>query len=715
MFKSWKIMLPTRRVRKYATLPICQGLTPEESRNYFHKSNLPSYTFQDTIPRLPIPSLENTLKRYTASLKAQQGKHITENDIKNQENLIQNETPLLEDLHQKLLDYDNENLHTSYISNAWFEMYLKDRSRLPFNVTPYIGLKQAEKKPHLNEVTLRASNIIISSLRLNNTLDKGYLEPELFGMAKPGQEPTERTWNLSRKLIKAMPKKRFLPPVGGFTVPIGLPTILAYPLLKSAPLDMSQYKNLFKSTRIPGVETDEIKKFQKSDHVLVMCRGRFYKLTCYEKSSGNILDYKSIQRSVQDILADAKSKEYNNDSIAYLSSMERTDWAKIRPTVIETSENNSKNLESIDSAIFNIVLEDQLQEKLEFDVKSTQAANSCFLWGNGANRWWDKSITWIVTEGGDCGLTFEHSWGDGVAVMRCAKDVWNESTGEYEHLGRPAMLNESNSTAEPAPWEELKFDLDSDGKISNAIQKAKKEYNDIADDIGVGAAMIPGVGKNFFKQRKLGGDAVVQLAIQAAFKRANNLETAPVYQSASTSGFLHGRTENLRPCSIASSKAADLLSAFDVNKQGDNTQNLLEIAAAIRESGKVHNELKTNAVTGQGFDRHIFALNYQAKLHGIDLPESFNPDQNETWKRMNHFIVSTSTLDMPFSQSGGFGCVVPDGLGCGYASMAELMACNVTSRKSTQLVDPEDFAVAFGETFGIIEKVFEAEGKQKKE
>lgn len=691
-------MLRTSRTRLYQHLPICQGLTPEEQRNYFHKSTFDSYTFQNAIPRMPIPTLNDTIDKYIASLKAQKGSLITEATVQKQLALIEKDRPHLELLQQKLLDYDKENEHTSYLSTAWFEMYLKDRSRLPFYVTPYLGFKTADD-PKLNEVTLRASNIIISCLRLNNTLDKNWLEPELFPISKKG--PSEKTWKRGRKLINFLsPTGRFIPPVGGFTVPIGKRAIAAYAALQMAPLDMSQYKNLFKSTRIPGKDIDSIKKFEKSDHVLIMSRGRFYKLTCYD-SQGNILDYKSIQRAVQDIFGHAKANPYNEDSLAYLSSMNRDDWAEIRPHVINSSSKNAENLNAIDSAIFNIVLEDQLKHQLEFDIKSTHDANSCFLWGNGANRWWDKSISWIVTEGGDAGLTFEHAWGDGVAVMRCAKDVWNESTGEYG----PPMLTESGSLAEAAPWEELKFDID--GKIAETIATAKSQYNAIAEDFNTGGKLMPGVGKNFFKAKKLSGDAIVQLAIQAAYKRANNLETCPVYQSVSTSAFLHGRTENLRPCSEKSSKAATMLAKFD------GTQDLQELAHAIRDSASYHNTLKEAAQSAKGFDRHIYGLNHHAKLNNLKIPKCFNDQENETWARMNHFIISTSTLDVPFCQSGGFGAVVPDGLGCGYASMPDLMACNVTSRKSTQSVDPNDFAAAFGKTFEIIEQVFEAEKSQK--
>ena len=41
---------------------------------------------------------------------------------------------------------------------------------------------------------------------------------------------------------------------------------------------------------------------------------------------------------------------------------------------------------------------------------------------------WDKSFSLIVTNDGRAAINFEHSWGDGVAVLRFAVDIFNECT-----------------------------------------------------------------------------------------------------------------------------------------------------------------------------------------------------------------------------------------------------------------------------------------------
>ena len=54
------------------------------------------------------------------------------------------------------------------------------------------------------------------------------------------------------------------------------------------PLDMSQYANLFKSTRIPGLVRDELRTVQHASHVVVQRRGRFWKLDLLDKAGATV-------------------------------------------------------------------------------------------------------------------------------------------------------------------------------------------------------------------------------------------------------------------------------------------------------------------------------------------------------------------------------------------------------------------------------------------
>ena len=64
---------------------------------------------------------------------------------------------------------------------------------------------------------------------------------------------------------------------------------------------------------------------------------------------------------------------------------------------------------------------------------------------------------------------------------------------------------------------------------------------------------------------------------------------------------------------------------------------------------------------GQGFDRHLFGLKHIAQQQG-ELPEFFH---DPAYAKINHNILSTSTLSSPAVIIGGFAPVVPDGYGVG--------------------------------------------------
>lgn len=66
--------------------------------------------------------------------------------------------------------------------------------------------------------------------------------------------------------------------------------------------------------------------------------------------------------------------------------------------------------------------------------------------------------------------------------------------------------------------------------------------------------------------------------------------------------------------------------------------------------------------TGQGFDRHLFALRTLAEKSGKEL-DIFT---DISYLHINHIILSTSTLSADNVLIGGFAPVTQDGYGIGY-------------------------------------------------
>lgn len=100
-----------------------------------------------------------------------------------------------------------------------------------------------------------------------------------------------------------------------------------------------------------------------------------------------------------------------------LTAENRDTWAAVREKLEKSG--NAKQLELIDSALFCISLDD-------VNSNDNDLLSHNFLHGNPKNRWFDKSISLCVTENAHAAVNFEHSWGDGVAVLRFFTEIFDD-------------------------------------------------------------------------------------------------------------------------------------------------------------------------------------------------------------------------------------------------------------------------------------------------
>lgn len=127
-----------------------------------------------------------------------------------------------------------------------------------------------------------------------------------------------------------------------------------------------------------------------------------------------------------------------------------------------------------------------------------------------------------------------------------------------------------------------------------------------------------------------------------------------------------------------------------------------ELRSLIEKCSNKHNALTKDAAMGQGFDRHLFGLRYIANLNGIKLPQLF---LDPAYAKMNHNILSTSTLTSPALLAGGFGPVVKDGYGIAYQINNEYLGCVLANYKNTR--NGPEFIECLRESYDDIGKVLQ--------
>jgi len=160
---------------------------------YIQISKVPTLHFQASLPRLPIPKLEDSCRRYLNAQKPLLNDKELQNTSSCVSKFLASEGQSLQKL---LLQNDAENPHTSYISEPWFDMYLQDRKPLPINYNPFLVFVP-ESDPKYDAQLVKATNLVVSSLRFLKSLKNNVLEPEVFHM-KPEKSDTQLFRNVTR-------------------------------------------------------------------------------------------------------------------------------------------------------------------------------------------------------------------------------------------------------------------------------------------------------------------------------------------------------------------------------------------------------------------------------------------------------------------------------------------------------------------------------------
>ncbi|KAM3619291.1 uncharacterized protein V6R79_005625 [Siganus canaliculatus] len=615
---------------RYATLGICKrkySSKTETSGEYLHRSVVPSMHYQKSLPRLPIPKLEDTIRRYLAA----QRPLLNDDQFGTTEKVAQDFlNGVGKELHEELVAQDKNNKHTSYISGPWFDMYLSGRDSVVLNSNPFMSFNP-DPKAEYNDQLVRATNIVCSAVRFMKTLRAGILEPEIFHL-NPAKSDTERFKNLIR------------------WVPSSLSWYGAY-MVNAYPLDMSQYFRLFNSTRIPKQGRDELFTDDKGKHLLVMRKGNMYVFDIVDKD-GNLVKPAEIQSHLEYILSDPTPAPAF--PLGVLTSENRDVWAGLRDKLLAAG--NAEALRTVDSALFCLSLDDE-------SMKDHIHISHNMLHGDGCNRWYDKSFSVILTKDGQAAINFEHAWGDGVAVLRFQNEIYKDTTEKpLVHPGSASAAVDSSAAVR-----RLQFKLDNE--LETGIRTAKENFDSAISKLTIDAMEFRKGGKEQLKKSKLSPDAVAQLAFQMGFLRQYG-QTVATYESCSTAAFKHGRTETIRPATLHTKQCAQ---AF-VQQPGKHSVEQLK--AMLHECSKYHGQLTREAAMGQGFDRHLFALRYLTSSKGRALHSLYT---DPAYAAINHNILSTSTLTSPAVSLGGFAPVVPDGFGVGYGVHDDWIGCNVSS------------------------------------
>lgn len=241
-------------------------------------------------------------------------------------------------------------------------MYLRDRVPLPLNYNPLLVMKN-DSRPQYQHQTVRAANLIISSLRFWRSLQDGILEPEVFHLnpKKTDNENYRRWMRIAPQIIATYASYAF----------------------KAFPLDMSQYERLFGTSRIPEFEKDRLVQNPNSKHIMVMRRGNCYAVDVLD-ANGYIEPAKEILARLNAVVKIDETKVENKVPFGVLTADERNEWALIRQYIVTNKVNSTLLNEQVDSALFCVCLD--TKEDPVYEENKPVPVLKHLLAGKGTNR-----------------------------------------------------------------------------------------------------------------------------------------------------------------------------------------------------------------------------------------------------------------------------------------------------------------------------------------
>ena len=679
---------------------------PEKAQKPLHGQRPKSqpgitYAAQDKLPKLPIPELESTLKKYCEALHPLQSYREQEDTRVAAKEFLEGDG---KELQERLKKYATDK--TSYIEQFWYDSYLNFDNPVVLNLNPFFLLEDDPTPARNNQVT-RAASLVISALCFVRAVRKEELPPDT---------------------------------------------------LKGTPLDMYQYSRLFGTARVPTENGCVIGQDSSATHMVVMCKGQFYWFDVLDGNNDLIMTEKDLAQNLQVIVEDAEQipiQEAAKAAVGVLSTEKRKIWSGLRDVLTrDEGSNNAECLKIVDSSLFMLCLDysepTNVSDLCGNMLCGTNEVVKGVQVGTCTNRWYDK-LQIIVCKNGSAGINFEHTGVDGHTVLRFASDVYTDTILRFARTinGQAPTLWASNSPdpskREPESFGDVsttphKLEWDMIPELSIALRFAETRLADLIHQNEFQTLDFAGYGKNFMTSMGFSPDAFVQMAFQAAYYglygRVEN-----TYEPAMTKIYLHGRTEAIRS---VTAESVDFVKTFWAENPPQKKVD------ALRKATQKHTVISKECGKAHGQDRHLYALycvwQRAVDKKGAEREESTGFGSNESdmgrslrrgsdggeerhdspartgrgpdrstsrnnksptghqgvvpaqmpslftdagWEKINNTILSTSNCGNPSLRHFGFGPVSGDGFGIGYIIKDDSVSICASSkhRQTKRFVD----------------------------
>lgn len=584
--------------------------------------------YQDELQALPIPMLNETLVKYLQWVKPL----LSEKEFEKTVNVVGEFARVDgegEKLHRKLVEYKSTiEGNKSWLFPMWDEMYLGGR----YSIIP---------------------DVSFCALLNNDEYKEKYTLEEILG-------------NVAYTATGVYHQ------IADGTLPVDK--------IKGNPICMEQYLRLFKSMRIANTDMDDfyVGKFAKEDnYCIVHNKNNIYKVML-TNSNGERINPHGLAKAIEFITSKDEVEEYN----PFLYTATERNFAKNILDQILVSEDNIRNFEEVKNALFVMSIDDT--------NKGHKETTQDLLLSDGANRCFDKTIQFIISQNKEIGANIEHTGYDGTTAFSMLETVNNALEAEVH------SREGDNKYVLPR---KLNFTLTNEAK--ELLDKVKEEQEQKSKAYHLSLEYFNEFGSNKAKELRISPDAYFHIALQVAqYKTFGKIRST--YEPVAVRNFRQGRTECARSSSL---EKAEFVKAFN-----EKTVSTSELYDLLQKAANAHVDRIKDCQMGHGVERHLFGLaQMQAKFGqelGIcELPKLYT---DKGYKELKTDFISTSGVGGKYIRHCAFGPQTETGLGMFYTMDKDKIAINLVA-KVEQKAKAEEFVSnlmsAFVEMRDFVEEV----------
>lgn len=431
-------------------------------------------------------------------------------------------------------------------------------------------------------------------------------------------------------------------------------------IIRDAPFCMNSFHLMFNTSRLPGLpednrDTNVFYSIYENNYIVVAYKGNFYKLVTHDPKTLKPLEPSAIWTQFYSIVNE-KSPHLQietNSGVGLLTALPRDQW-RLAYQDLAKNPLSKESLETIHKAAYVVALDDSVPVTYE------EKSRNCWH-GNGLNRFFDKSLQFIVTQNGSSGCLNEHSKMDGTPTCFLNHYVCQQMS----RLNPETFVKAVHGSTKEHAVTHLPF----------LITPAVKKWIDVARQSFAGEIRQHDLkvwhynrfGKNFIKKNGMSPDAFLHQVIQLAVYKYLGKQL-PTYEAASTRKFFKGRTEAGRPVTEPSH---ELVTAWE-----NPTTSMSEKVSLLKKSAKFHSNYLKAAAAGLGVDRHFFGL--KNMLTSSDsIPPLFADSlfaYSSTW------LISTSQLSSEMFDGYGWSQVNDNGFGLAYMLNNDWLHINIVNK-----------------------------------